>query len=54
MINSRDEAAPKWYELGKKGKGRETVAEKALSGGREGVVHVTKEACDVTARYSNH
>lgn len=30
------------------------VAEKALSGGREGVVHVTLEACDVTTRYSNH
>jgi len=29
----------------------EAVAEKALSGGHEGVVHVTKEACDVTARY---
>lgn len=29
----------------------ETVAEKAISGGREGVVHVTREACDVTARY---
>ena len=29
----------------------ETVAEKALSGGRDGVIHVTKEACDVTARY---
>jgi len=30
------------------------VAEKALSGGREGVVHVTLEACDVTTRYSHH
>lgn len=29
----------------------ETVAQKALSGGREGVVHVTQEACDVTARH---
>jgi PTS system ascorbate-specific IIA component len=29
----------------------EIVAEKAISGGREGVVHVTREACDVTARY---
>ena len=29
----------------------EAVAEKALSGGHDGVVHVTKEACDVTARY---
>jgi len=29
----------------------ETVAEKALSGGHDGVVHVTKEACDVTTRY---
>jgi PTS system ascorbate-specific IIA component len=29
----------------------EVVAEKALSGGRDGVVHVTKEACDVTTRY---
>jgi PTS system ascorbate-specific IIA component len=29
----------------------ETVAEKAISGGREGVVHVTREACDVTARH---
>ena len=28
-----------------------TVAQKALSGGREGVVHVTQEACDVTARH---
>ena len=26
------------------------VTEKALSGGREGVIHVTLEACDVTAR----
>lgn len=30
-----------------------TVAEKAVSGGREGVVHITKEACDVTARPRN-
>jgi PTS system ascorbate-specific IIA component len=30
------------------------VAEKALSGGREGVVHVTLEACDVTTKYSHH
>ncbi len=29
----------------------EAVAEKALSGGHDGVVHVTKEACDVTARH---
>jgi len=29
----------------------EAVAEKALSGGHDGVVHVTKEACDVTTRY---
>ena len=29
----------------------ETVAQKALSGGHEGVVHVTLEACDVTARH---
>lgn len=28
----------------------EMVAEKALSGGHEGVVHVTKEACDVRTR----
>ena len=27
------------------------VAEKALSGGHDGVVHVTKEACDVRTRY---
>ena len=30
-----------------------TVVEKALSGGREGVVHITMEVCDVTRRYSN-
>ncbi len=28
-----------------------TVVEKAMSGGRDGVVHITMEACDVTARY---
>ncbi len=28
-----------------------TVVEKTLSGGRDGVVHITMEACDVTARY---
>jgi PTS system ascorbate-specific IIA component len=28
----------------------EKLAEKASSGGREGVVHVTREMCDVTAR----
>lgn len=28
-----------------------TVVEKTLSGGREGVVHITMEACDVTARH---
>ncbi len=27
-----------------------TVVEKALSGGCEGIVHITMEACDVTAR----
>jgi PTS system ascorbate-specific IIA component len=26
-----------------------TVVEKALSGGREGIVHITMEVCDVTA-----
>ena len=30
-----------------------TVVEKALSGGCEGVVHITTEACDVTRRHSN-
>jgi PTS system ascorbate-specific IIA component len=29
----------------------ETAAEKAISGGHDGVVHVTKESCDVTKRY---
>ncbi len=29
----------------------EMVAVKALSGGHDGVVHVTKEACNVTTRY---
>ena len=29
----------------------EAVAEKALSGGRNGVVHVTMEACNVTSRH---
>ena len=29
----------------------EAVAEKAFSGGHDGVVHVTREACDVTARH---
>ena len=29
----------------------EAMAEKAFSGGQDGVVHVTKEACDVTTRY---
>ncbi len=28
-----------------------TVVEKTLSGGREGIVHITLEACDVTARH---
>jgi PTS system ascorbate-specific IIA component len=28
----------------------ESVAEKALSGGHDGVVHVTKESCNVTTR----
>lgn len=28
-----------------------TVVEKALSGGRDGVIHITMEACDVTARH---
>lgn len=31
-----------------------TVVEKALSGGREGVVNFTTEACDVTRRHSNN
>ncbi|MFA7239120.1 MAG: PTS sugar transporter subunit IIA [Sulfuricellaceae bacterium] len=30
-----------------------TVVEKALSGGCEGVVHITTEACDATRRHSN-
>lgn len=29
----------------------DAVTEKALSGGHEGIVNVTKEACDVTTRY---
>ena len=28
-----------------------SVAEKALSGGHDGIVHVTMEACDVTTRH---
>lgn len=28
-----------------------TAVEKTLSGGREGILHITMEACDVTARY---
>ena len=28
-----------------------TVVEKALSGGCEGIIHITMEACDVTARH---
>ena len=31
----------------------ETVAEKALAGGRDGVMHITMEACDVATRYRN-
>lgn len=28
-----------------------TVVEKTISGGRDGIVHITMEACDVTARH---